>query len=199
MMVANPQEVHDRFPHCGARTSHGGKCHQWPGWGTEHVGSGKCKLHGGATPVKHGRYSTIARSSIQQRLSELKAPDADPLDLVEDLYLLRALTIDYIQRYDDFTEALLAWHTSFLTEETARKPRQLLDVASASKLIVDCSRLIDTIHKIRAQQTISLETFKRLMEQMGITVARHVDADTCAIIERAWGEIRVDAGRLDRR
>jgi hypothetical protein len=34
---------------CGAKTRSGGKCKKQKGWGTEHLGTGKCKLHGGNT------------------------------------------------------------------------------------------------------------------------------------------------------
>jgi hypothetical protein len=35
---------------CGATTRAGGQCGRPAGWGTEHVGFGKCKLHGGKSP-----------------------------------------------------------------------------------------------------------------------------------------------------
>jgi hypothetical protein len=34
---------------CGAKTRGGGKCKKQKGWGTEHLGTGRCKLHGGST------------------------------------------------------------------------------------------------------------------------------------------------------
>ena len=37
----------------------GERCARPAGWGTEHLGFGRCKLHGGATPYKHGRYSKV--------------------------------------------------------------------------------------------------------------------------------------------
>jgi hypothetical protein len=55
---------HDR-PLCGARKWQpiypGQTCARPAGWGTEHVGFGRCKLHGGATPYRHGRYSRVVR------------------------------------------------------------------------------------------------------------------------------------------
>lgn len=38
--------------HCGATKRNGGQCTKAAGWGTDHVGYGACKLHGGSTP-KH--------------------------------------------------------------------------------------------------------------------------------------------------
>lgn len=35
---------------CGAEKRAGGKCTQVAGWGTDHLGVGRCKLHGGSTP-----------------------------------------------------------------------------------------------------------------------------------------------------
>lgn len=35
---------------CGAKKRGGGKCSLAPGWGTNHPGTGRCKLHGGAVP-----------------------------------------------------------------------------------------------------------------------------------------------------
>lgn len=35
---------------CDAKTRFGTPCKHPPGWGTDHVGTGRCKLHGGASP-----------------------------------------------------------------------------------------------------------------------------------------------------
>ena len=35
---------------CGAKTRSGATCKHEAGWGTQHVGVGRCKLHGGSTP-----------------------------------------------------------------------------------------------------------------------------------------------------
>lgn len=97
---------------CGALTRSGTWCSKQAGWGTDHVGQGKCKLHGGATPVKHGRYSKITRPRIRELLDAFEA-DPDPLNLAPEVALLRALIIDYVERYDEMTEALLRWSNSF--------------------------------------------------------------------------------------
>jgi hypothetical protein len=67
------------------------------------------------------------------------------------------------------------------------KLRQILDVADASRLIVDISRIVERIHKIKAQSPLSLETFRKLMEAMALTVARHVQGpQTLRAIEQDW-------------
>ncbi|MBU0609035.1 MAG: hypothetical protein KKI08_14205 [Armatimonadetes bacterium] len=44
---------------CGAKNRSGNPCRQVAGMGTNHLGAGRCKYHGGATPIKHGMYSKI--------------------------------------------------------------------------------------------------------------------------------------------
>lgn len=100
---------------CGATTRSGGKCKQKAGWGTDHVGQGRCKLHGGATPIKHGRYSSVSRTRIRD-LYERHAEDAAPLDVLPELAAARALFQDFVERYDEWRDAFLAWHASFSDE-----------------------------------------------------------------------------------
>jgi hypothetical protein len=101
-------------PHaiCGAKTRSGEPCTQKP------MPNGRCKMHGGMStgrPVTHGRYAKINRPRVADLL-EQNRQDANPLDITEELHLLRALVIDYVERYDEQTEALIAWHSSFSDE-----------------------------------------------------------------------------------
>ena len=84
MTASRPLDPLDT-PLCGARKRQprypGETCARPSGWGTEHPGYGRCKLHGGATPYKHGRYSKVVRQflwpSIKWKLRALQLP-ADP-------------------------------------------------------------------------------------------------------------------------
>lgn len=97
---------------CGARTRHGGPCQQVAGFGTDHVGVGRCKFHGGATPSRHGRYSTIKRTALRELIAQHEA-DPEPLNILPELAAARALFQDFIERYDTWRDALLAWHQSY--------------------------------------------------------------------------------------
>ena len=79
-------------PTCGAHSRSSGKpCPRPAGWGTDHVGTGKCRNHGGSShgrPIIHGRYSNVT-----QRIREFVA--------------IRIKTLDdeaYVATYLEFTK-----------------------------------------------------------------------------------------------
>ncbi len=47
MKAKTDEQPHDDYPRCGAKNRAGMPCQQKAGWGTDHVGYGRCKLHGG--------------------------------------------------------------------------------------------------------------------------------------------------------
>jgi len=87
--------------YCGGKTRKGTKCKRPAGWGTDHAGSGKCKLHGGASlkgiespRYDSGRYSKYVPKTVQEKIAEL---DNYPLlDLADELQTQRALIADYL-------------------------------------------------------------------------------------------------------
>lgn len=87
-------------------------CHRPAGWGTDHPGQGPCKLHGGASPIKSGRYSKIIRPRLAELIAQHEA-DPDPLNILPELAAARALFVDFIERYDEWREAVLAWYASW--------------------------------------------------------------------------------------
>ena len=88
-------------PKCGRKKKQGpGHCARPAGWGTDHPGEGPCKLHGGKTPVKTGCYSKIQRKRLRELIEEF-LNDPDPFNLLPEVALLRALVLDYIERYDE--------------------------------------------------------------------------------------------------
>ncbi|MBB6053262.1 hypothetical protein [Armatimonas rosea] len=114
-------EVEAGKPHatarCGALTKAGAPCTKAAGWRTDHPGSGRCYLHGGAggRPIEHGRYSrySIITSAEARRLREHFEADPDPLNLLPEVIELRVRIADFCNRYDEFSTALLGWHGSW--------------------------------------------------------------------------------------
>jgi hypothetical protein len=153
---------------CGAKTRAGASCRRPAGWGTDHVGEGRCKLHGGASPIKTGRYSTVARRRVRDLAAEYAA-DPEPLSLLQDLALLRAVTADYLERAGENLEA-----------------------PAVADLLEGVSRVVERAWRVQERTGISLETLNRVFEQMGLSVARHVkDTEALAAIEREWAELRL--------
>ena len=93
-MVSIGNKAHDV---CGAKTRAGTPCQQPAGWGTSHFGTGRCKLHGGASTgpskeeakgnknaVKTGEYESIVRSALskeeKQKFDQVNTSVIEQLD-----------------------------------------------------------------------------------------------------------------------
>lgn len=107
----SPQKPHAL---CGAKTRSGKPCKHEAGKRTDHPGQGKCWLHGGATPIRHGRYSTVKRPRIRELLDQFEN-DPAPLDMLPEVTLLRALILDFIERWDEYADLTARWHALYST------------------------------------------------------------------------------------
>jgi hypothetical protein len=73
---------------CGATNNAGGPCELPAGWGTDHVGEGRCKLHGGASlrgkespTFKHGLFSDYLDEEDREAIDALEEyEDVEKLD-----------------------------------------------------------------------------------------------------------------------
>ncbi len=87
---------------CGARTRSGRPCRNWP---TKSNGK-RCRLHGGGLsasgrgsggPIKHGRYSVVAKRGLLEKFKEFMA-DPEYADLKAELAMQRALFAQELER-----------------------------------------------------------------------------------------------------
>jgi len=69
-----------------------GYCEQVSGWGTGHLGQGRCKLHGGSTPIKYGAYSKIVPRRHLSLLEDIKMDELS--DLTHEIVKLKSYLID---------------------------------------------------------------------------------------------------------
>lgn len=98
---------------CRARNGKRKKYCAWrAGAQTDHVGLGTCSAHGGNNRVTHGRYRAIQRPRIAELIAHFES-DENPLETLPEITVVRALLVDWIERYDDITESVLAWHASY--------------------------------------------------------------------------------------
>mgnify|MGYP001172356705 FL=1 len=89
-------------PKCGAKTRAGTPCRKPAGWGTDHPGDGRCKLHAGCSPrgadhpnFKHGERSKYFDPSMVVGFEEFKAALGPNLDF-EDRVLFRVFLADQL-------------------------------------------------------------------------------------------------------
>lgn len=68
-------------PRCGARKHQGeGTCTKEAGWGTDHLGEGPCRLHGGSTPsVAKGAKLRILERQARELFGAI-LPEASPVE-----------------------------------------------------------------------------------------------------------------------
>ena len=166
---------------CGAKTRGGKQCQQPAGWGTEHVGQGRCKLHGGkaGAPIVTGRYS-IKRTELAHKAQRFVNDDA-PGDLTGELALMRALLQEYLDRYDD----------------NSRLP--LDDIERIFGMIEAISRLVERIAKILTAKALTQAEVQYLQARIADLLTSYVpDPNHRAEFLRALAEsIGSSAGYRD--
>lgn len=72
--MGKAKKVEQAMKPCGAKTRAGGLCKKVAGFGTDHVGRGRCKFHGGSTP-NHQKSAALEEAKIMG-----EEMDVDPLD-----------------------------------------------------------------------------------------------------------------------
>lgn len=98
---------------CNARTPNSptGYCRLNPGQGTDHLGKGRCKYHGGSAGRKiiHGLYSKKLPSTIRNEFEKLaKSPEL--VDLSSELALTKSLLLNFLESMEDkLTDADSNW------------------------------------------------------------------------------------------
>jgi hypothetical protein len=117
-------------PSCGA-VRKGKPCGLPRGWGTDHVGWGHCKFHGGASPG--GRKAALREAAAAMMRADVVEVDITPVD--GQLYPVRraaALAMYYRTRLAQMEEATSGW-----VWWSDREREALADLARWSKLALD--------------------------------------------------------------
>lgn len=95
-MKGNKMKAHDKNI-CGAKTRGGTPCKQPAGWGTNHVGEGRCKLHGGKSTgpkdrKKQSKSQKKNNNAEKHGLFSKYLPD-ETMDLVNNIEGLNTIDI----------------------------------------------------------------------------------------------------------
>lgn len=175
------------------------RCGHWA-----NQGYAVCWLHGagrqsrpGGRPITTGRYADLQHRRLAPIIEAFRH-DPEPLNLYPELALHRALLQDFIERYDAFSTALLAWHASFsralpqVDDEgnilpPVEKPRQILDIADASRIIDRIGSLVERIDTMERGPLVTQRDMIALVRLMRGVVERRVqDPATRQAIEEDW-------------
>ena len=199
-------------PICGAISrSTNQPCRNTAGKATNHVGQGRCKYHGGATPIKHGAYSKVVRHQLRHVMEEIDQ-QGDVLDLHSEVVLLKALLADNLKHYQLRDQALQAWHRATspafrsliesndfaeikdavlaIRNSEGIRPPELPDLEAISMLVDRIGRTVERIHKTGAVCT--RDQLIRILDRMGAVVAALVDTETAQKIIEAWKNLEVE-------
>lgn len=182
-----PRKIaYDPAKHCGHKTRDGLPCTLPKGWGTDHVGEGRCRIRGGGRkggkpmgrPPIHGLYSKTTHKRLRQLIEEATTEHSDPLDLIPEIVQLRALNRDFIDRYEEFADALMTFWRSYqpalkeLLDQAHKVPRDRDEVqeyfATLKKLATDVE---NTLHE-RPRQILDITDAAALADKVGRTAER---------------------------
>jgi hypothetical protein len=157
---------------CGATTRSGTPCQRKAGWGTDHVGSGRCRAHGGnaGRPPTHGLYSKTAREGLAAKIRE--AREHDTQELRDEVAVLRALLTDYLEDV----------HT--VDEDT---------VSDITKLVDAVRRGADTLSKIDARTALTARHVEYLQARFADILTTYVpDEDVDAALRDLRDAVAAD-------
>ena len=167
--MTNPLDEEGRGDNlCGAKKRQGeGTCTQPAGWGTDHVGIGRCRLHGGSTQNhKTAAVTTQARRDVVLFGGRR---DIHPADALLELVQWTAGEVDYWRhRVCLLEEAALTWGVTRVKEGGDDR-----GTTEEAKPNVAYGMLVDASNRLERYSTAALkagvdERRVRLAEQQGM-------------------------------
>lgn len=158
VMTAVDQKTGKEFAICGAKNRNGVPCQNQAGKGTDHLGVGRCKFHGGKNQsmnskvFKHGLNSQLVYPAILEKIEQLKQ-DRDVFDMRDHIYLLEAITHQIL--------------------ENAKNTDDLMPLV---KVVDTATKAIQRLHEIEIgrKYVISVETVGNLIDRVVTVVERHI-------------------------
>lgn len=201
--MTTPPEAAGHDGKCGGRKRDGSgdTCTQTAGWGTDHPGIGRCKLHGGNTP----NHITAARAEQARRDVEtygLPRDIAPALALLEEVHRTAGHVAWLGSKVRELDEDALVWGTTEEVEKTAgtdttraakpnpwlvlyQQERKHLVEVSAKAIAAGCS---ERLVQLQEKQGVLLgEVIRRTSDALLAAVLGVVGDDAAAaVVERAW-------------
>lgn len=180
--------------YCDAKKRQGeGTCTRPAGWGTDHVGVGHCKLHGGSTPRQaSGAHAQAVENEARKTLGRLNVvPVSDPLT---ELSKLAGQVLAWKDLIGEQVSTLTSVGYEGMTGEQVRGAVQVFERAMdrcASVLTAMAKLNIDDRLAVVSEQQASMvaDALAAVMGEMGLSHDQQREART-----RVAGHLRVVAG-----
>lgn len=114
--IIDSLEVREADKYCNARVVRYGNdgkpfgkyCGMAAGHGTDHLGLGRCKLHGGAShgaPIVHGLYAKSLNSTLSDEIERI-SKDPNFLNLYEEFAVTKAMFSDLLKNVSEMMEEI---------------------------------------------------------------------------------------------
>lgn len=165
---------------CGATTKDGGgDCELPAGWGTDHSGSGKCKLHGGSSEIQHGLYSKNAGNRLADKIEEIREADGEITDLENEIALARAAVSELIEGRDslpaDDVESLLG-----VLDRATRIVKRHNEIQYGTKFTIQADEIGQFVEVVKNTINVSFDDCdspQELQDEIGTRLAEQTDED----------------------
>lgn len=154
---------------CGAKSKSTSKpCTRVAGFGTDHKGTGKCRTHGGKTPIKHGRYSKAIPAEYLELYDEMRQ-EPNINSLASELAYLRIVLMRLEKKHG--TNADGTEKSVVMLGEVGLEPLQMI-----ADTIEQISRVVKRKHDMEegTKITFSLTELKEFSDAITQAVIKHV-------------------------
>jgi hypothetical protein len=191
MTAGEPAPGHDK-PKCGARKRQGDGCCRRPaGWGTDHPGTGRCKLHGGAT--RSNRAAAIEEQARQAVITYGLPRDISPTEALLEEVRYSAGHVAYLREQIALLEAKdLVWG---VTEESVKRATEFkgTDVTRAAAMNV----WLDLYHKERRYLLdVTKAVIAAGVEERRVRLAESQGALLASVIRRILDRLNLSGEQL---
>ncbi len=164
MPHTSEQRSHLTTPLCGARKKNGNLCRAFAGQGTQHLGIGRCKYHGGATPM-HNRSAVMTEA--KREMVTLGAPiDVEPHQALMGVLKVTAGHVAWlageVQRLEDLEDGMARGIVSLYSDERDR-------LARVAKACLDANIDEREVKLAEQQMEMIASLISAVVEDLGLT------------------------------
>lgn len=189
-------KAHDDNEICGAKTRAGTPCKQKAGWGTNHVGEGRCKLHGGKSTgpkdkkklkenknaEKHGLFSKYLPAETMDLVNSIE--DLNTIDILWDnikmqyAAIIRAQRIMYVKdKEDDDVHTIERQEYGDKLQVITAGEKQSNFLQSQSRAMTTLSKMIRDYEEL-CESSLATEYQKMRIEKLKVDIDKVKDIDS---------------------